>query len=287
MPGSKHRCIVQFIARRMHAHAVAQPHAALRLIEGKVIFYTSLKMRRHRGSVHGKGPSGVGVQPAALILQCLGQVPVVERHIRFNARRQQRVHKLVVPGKARGVHRAGASRENTRPGDGKPVGLQVQGFHQLHILGPAVVAVAGDVAGVAALGLARRMAEGIPDGRPTPVLKRAALYLIGCGSRTPDEMFWKLHFSFPLALAPLCKGSCRRRRLRDCPSCQASRSAPQGHNPPPASREPPLHKGAFKLAANFVGVDVCSDPRVAWRPKRWPPTSTAGPLVRFNAPPGH
>ena len=198
MPGSKHRCIVQFIARRMHTRAVAQPHAALRLVEGKVIFYTSLKVRRHRGSVHGKGPGGVGVQPAALILQCLGQVPVVERHIRLDARRQQRVHKPVVPGKASRVHRAGACRENARPGDGKPVGLQVQGFHQLHILGPAVVAVAGDVAGVAALGLARRMAEGIPDGRPTPVLKRAALYLIGCGSRTPNKFLWKWHILLPL-----------------------------------------------------------------------------------------
>ena len=198
MPGSKHRCIVQFIARRMHTRAVAQPHAALRLVEGKVIFYTSLKVRRHRGSVHGKGPGGVGVQPAALILQCLGQVPVVERHIRLDARRQQRVHKPVVPGKARRVHRAGASRENARPGDGKPVGLQVQGLHDLDVLGPAVVAVAGDVAGVAALGLARRMAEGIPDGRPTPVLKRAALYLIRCGSRTPNKFLWKWHILLPL-----------------------------------------------------------------------------------------
>ena len=155
-------------------------------------------MRRHRGNVHGKGPGGVGVQPAALILQCLGQVPVVERHIRLDARRQQRVHKPVVPGKARRVHLAGAGGENARPGDGKAVGLQVHGLHQLHILGPAVVAVAGDVAGIAVFGFSQRMAEGIPDGRPTPVLKRAALYLIGCGSRTPNKFLWKWHILLPL-----------------------------------------------------------------------------------------
>ena len=182
----------------MYARAVAQPHAALRLVKSIVVFDAPFKMRGHGGSVGGKGLGGVGVQPAAPVLQGLRQVPVVQRDVRFNARRQQRINKAVVPGKARRVHLAGAGGENARPGDGKAVGLQMHGLHDLDVLGPAVVAVAGDVAGIAVFGFARRMAEGIPDGRPAPILERAALDLIGRRRRAPDKLFWKWHEFFLL-----------------------------------------------------------------------------------------
>ena len=43
------------------------------------------------------------------------------------------------------------------------------------------------------------------------------------------------------AVAPLCKGSCRRRRLRDC-FCHMNFAIP----PPRVARHLPLHKGGEK-----------------------------------------
>ena len=53
------------------------------------------------------------------------------------------------------------------------------------------------------------------------------------------------------------------------------------HNRPTARRgQDPSLRTNHKRVTTLRGVG-------AWRPKRWPPASKAGPLVRFNAPLGH
>lgn len=83
----------------MYTAAVAQPHAALRLIEGKIVPHPPLKVRGHRGGIPGEGFCRIIIQPAALVLQGLRQIPVVERDIRLDPCRKQRIDQPVIPGK--------------------------------------------------------------------------------------------------------------------------------------------------------------------------------------------
>ena len=175
----------------MYAAAVAQPHAALRLIEGKIVPHPPLKVCGDCGGIPGKGFCRIGIQPAALVLQGLRQIPVVERDIGLDPCRKQRIDQPVIPGKARRVDCPCALREDARPGNREPVRLQMHLFHQCNILCPAVVAVAGDIPGIAVPCFARRMAEGIPDGQSPATLLYCTLDLIGCGCRAPDEIFRK------------------------------------------------------------------------------------------------
>src|SRR5690606_5779352 len=75
-----------------------------------------------------------------------------------------------------------------RPGDGEAVGLQAGVAHEGDVLGPAVVVVAGDVAGAAALDRAGARAERVPDGEAFAVLAGGALDLVGGGGGAPDEV---------------------------------------------------------------------------------------------------
>ena len=175
----------------MYTAAVAQPHAALRLIEGKIVPHPPLKVCGNRGGVPGEGFCRINIQPAALVLQGLRQIPMVERDIRLDPCRKQRIDQPVIPGKARRVDCPHALREDARPGNREPVRLQVHLLQQCNILCPAVVAVAGDVPGITVPGFSWRMAEGIPDGQSPAILLHCALDLIGCGCRAPDEIFRK------------------------------------------------------------------------------------------------
>ena len=175
----------------MYTAAVAQPHAALRLIEGKIVPHPPLKVRGHRGGIPGEGFCRIIIQPATLVLQGLRQIPVVERDIGLDPCRKQCIDQPVIPCKARRVDYSCALWEDARPGNREPVRLQMHLFQQCNILCPAMVAVAGDVPGIAVPCFARHMAEGIPDGQSPAILLHCALDLIGCGRRAPDEIFLK------------------------------------------------------------------------------------------------
>ena len=198
VPRCKKRILRQPKSRRVNPRAVAKPDAALRFVQGKIVPHAPLKMRRHGSCIGGKRLGCICVLPAALVLQGLRQIPVIQRNIRLYACRKQGIHKAVVPSQPCRVDLALPFRENARPSDGKPVGSQMHRLEQVDILLPAVVAVAGNVPGFPVFGFARRMAEGVPDGGSAPILIHTALDLIGCGRRTPDKIFRKWHFVFLL-----------------------------------------------------------------------------------------
>ena len=191
VPGRKHRAVIQTEAWCVYTAAVAQPHAALRLIEGKIVPHPPLKVRGHRGGIPGEGFCRIIIQPATLVLQGLRQIPVVERDIGLDPCRKQCIDQPVIPCKTCRIDWSRALREDARPGNREPVRLQVHLFQQCNILCPAMVAVAGDVPGIAVPCFARHMAEGIPDGQSPTILLHCALDLIGCGCRAPDEIFRK------------------------------------------------------------------------------------------------
>ena len=93
--------------------------------------------------------------PAALFFQRLGQVPVIQSYIRLDPGFQQSIHKGIVIGKAFLVPVCAAVGGNAGPCHGKAVGFQVHGLQQCKVLFPAVVAVAGNVTGLAPVGAAR------------------------------------------------------------------------------------------------------------------------------------
>ena len=97
---------------------------------------------------------GLPVRPAAGVLQFLRQVPVVQGRDRLHAGLEQGVDQSGVPGDALGVECPRATRLDPRPGEREPVGLQAQVLDQSDVLGPPVVVVVGDIAGVAVQHLA-------------------------------------------------------------------------------------------------------------------------------------
>src|SRR5260370_1362348 len=78
-----------------------------------------------------------------------------------------------------------------RPGDREPVGRQSQLPHEPHVVAVSVVVVTGHVTGVTVDGLVRGVAEGVPDGRRSTVLRGGTFDLVGRGRRAPQEPGWE------------------------------------------------------------------------------------------------
>ena len=142
-------------------------------------------------AVVGEPVGDVGVEPAAPIVQRGGQVPVIQRAQRLDPGLEQAIDQAVVEGEALVVDGAPALGHDPAPADRESVGLEVEPLHQLDVLTPAIVVVAGHVAGVAVAHIARRVAEPVPDRGSRAIRHRRALDLIGRCRRTPQETFWK------------------------------------------------------------------------------------------------
>src|SRR5690606_31198997 len=150
-----------------------------------------------------EGVDGGAAGPAALVLQRLGQIPVVDRDIRLHAAFQQLVDELVIVRDAFRVDGAVPVGNDARPGDGEPVRLRAEVFDQFDVFFVPVVAVAGHVAVVPVSDVARRVAEGVPDGQAAPVFIVRALDLVRRGGGAPDESLRKLDDGHD-AVPPCC-----------------------------------------------------------------------------------
>ena len=124
---------------------------------------------------------------ADTILERLRQVPVVERGEGFDAVGEQLVDEAIVEVEPFGIGRAAALRKDARPGDGKSVCLDAEGFHQLDVALVAVVVIVGDVTVRVVGDLAGRVGERVPNGRHASVFGDGALDLIGRGCGAPEE----------------------------------------------------------------------------------------------------
>ena len=81
-----------------------------------------------------------------------------------------------------------AGGKDARPGDREPIGVEAAARQPFNVLDPAMIVVAGDVAGVAILHRARRVREHVPDALAAPVLLDRAFDLIARGRSAPDEI---------------------------------------------------------------------------------------------------
>jgi hypothetical protein len=137
--------------------------------------------------VVGEALDGVAVEPAAVVLEALREVPVVERGHRLDAGLEQPVDEPVVEREPLRVDLARAGRLDPRPGDREPVAAHAEPLHQRDVLGPAVVVVAGLRPAAAVLDPARLGGEGVPDAGPAAVLGDRALDLVRRGAGPEGE----------------------------------------------------------------------------------------------------
>ena len=130
----------------------------------------------------------VAAGPAALLLQRLRQVPVVQREVRGDAAATQALDQALVEGEARLVPCAAAERLHARPGNREAVGRDPQRCDQVEVGFEMVVVVAAHVAVAAVADRAGAAAEHVPDRVGTPVLVRGSLDLVRTGRNTPYEV---------------------------------------------------------------------------------------------------
>ena len=143
---------------------------------------------RHDARVVGKFFGDVALEPAALVLQGLRQIPMIEAEPRRHAAREQPIDQAVVEIEAALFDRAGACRQDARPRRRKAVGTKAAARQQIDIFAPAMIVIAGDIAGVAVLHQARRVAKNIPDAFAAPIRIDRALDLIARGRGAPYEV---------------------------------------------------------------------------------------------------
>ncbi len=101
---------------------------------------------------------------------------------------QQGVDQALVEVQALLVDPAAAFGHHPAPGHAEAVGLHAQFLHQPDVLAPAVVMVAGHVAGVVVEHAAGGVGETLPDAGTGAVGQRRAFDLVGRGGATPDEV---------------------------------------------------------------------------------------------------
>ena len=150
------------------------------------------------GRVFGEAQRRVAAHPAALFLQGLRQVPVVEGQVRRDAPLEQCVDQAVVEREPLLVPCPLAARLDARPGDRETVGMDPETRDQRDVLVDPVVVVAGAIAVAAVLDRAGPPAELVPDRVAPAVLVRGAFDLVGAGRDAPDE----------LAREPCGQGAC-------------------------------------------------------------------------------
>ena len=138
---------------------------------------------------------------AAVVLQHLRQIPVIERGERLDAVGEQFVDQTAVEVHALWIRRARPLRKDARPGDREAIGLDAQRLHQLHVVFVAVVVIVGHVAVGVVDDLAGRVRKGVPDRRRAAVFRDGAFDLVRGSGGSPQKSWRK---------RSRCGGRCRR-----------------------------------------------------------------------------
>ena len=182
------------VAGRMAAGLVADECRHPRLVQRHPLRDAVAQRAEHGGCVVGEALGGLPGGPASEPrLQRLRQVPVVQRHDRRDVALEQLVDEPCVEAEAALVSRPATLREDPRPGDAEAIRLEPELLHQVEVLRPAVVVVAGNVPGVAVLGHAGRVTEAVPDRLAAAVLVDGALDLVRGRGGPPQEISRERH----------------------------------------------------------------------------------------------
>lgn len=168
-------------ARGELANAVAEDGRAPGLVEGDPVLDLGEGLEADAGKVLKVQGELLAVQQAAVALvELVGHVPVGQGDVGDDALGEQVIAELgvvVEAGLVDGVV-AAALGDDARPGQGEAVGLGAELLEQGHVLGRAVVRVAGRLARAAVGDLAGDLGEGIPDTRAATILFDGSLDLV-------------------------------------------------------------------------------------------------------------
>ena len=181
------------VSRREGAVHVAAVHDDPRLVDRRPQRHAVSERAEHHAGIIGEPVGHVTVEPAAVVVEGGGEVPVIEGDGGLDAAGEQRVDEAVVERDAARVHRAAAHGEDAAPRDAEAVGVEPEVGEQRHVLGEAVIVVARDVARVAVgdVTAPRRMREAVPDARPGAVGERRAFDLVGGRGGAPEKVSGK------------------------------------------------------------------------------------------------
>src|SRR5262249_13153184 len=196
-------------AGRVDAHQVAARREDVRLVEDHPVRHAVAERPHHQLAELSEAARQVAIRPAARVLERLRQVPMVERGEGPDARLEQPVDQAAVVVEPGPVRRAASVRLDARPGDREAVAVQVHRALQRDVVAPAVVRVAGDVAVLIVLDLARRVAEAVPDRLALAVLARGPLDLVRGRRGAPAEALRELeprHYAPSVSAASTCSG---------------------------------------------------------------------------------
>lgn len=173
--GGRERVEQQLPAGRVGAEGVPQQGVFGRLVDGDPLRHAVTETPGHHGHVLGEPGRRVPLQP----VEPDRQVPVEEGGDRADTGRAELVDEPVVEVEA-------AWRVHPRPRDREAVGVHAQAGQERHVLGVAVVVVAGHRRRGAVLHPSRRGGEGVPD-RGFALVRRA-LDLMRGGGHAPQEV---------------------------------------------------------------------------------------------------
>ena len=178
----------QLQPRSVDADRIAQLEKGTELVDREDVLDAIGQSLRDVSGVVGERLRRVAIFPAAaVVLQHLRQVPVIERRKRLNAVGEQFVDQATVEVQAFRIRCAGPLRKDARPGDREAVGLDAERLHQLHVFLVAVVVVVGHVAVGVVDDLCRACARRCP--RPTACgrLPNGAFDLVRGRRGTPQK----------------------------------------------------------------------------------------------------
>src|SRR5208282_6588325 len=157
------------------------------LVEQHPVGNTVAQSTRCEFCVIGEARSCVASRPASGIFESLRQIPVVEGDKRTDSGFEQGIDETAVIIDPLGIRWTGAGGLKARPGNRKPVAVQVHRLQERDVFAKAVIGIAGYVAGVAVLDFAGSVRETVPDRFALTVFIPCTFDLIGGGSCAPEE----------------------------------------------------------------------------------------------------
>ena len=178
MVGGAVRVATLLAPGRVHAGGVPQVGGAPGLVVGGPQSDAITEAGVHDLGVVGEGLRGAALEPAAGVLEGLGEVPVVQRAGGLHAALEEGVDEPVVVVQAPLLHAPAALGDDARPGDREAVPVKAGVGDEVGVLGVAVVGVARDRAVRAVPDRAGARGEGVPDGGAAAVLGARALDLV-------------------------------------------------------------------------------------------------------------
>ena len=160
MGGADAGCLV-LDARCVHTYVVTQVGAAHGFVQRCVRIDALTEGLRDQVNIVTKGIGGLAIQPAAGILQMLGQVPVIEGDKGLDVVLSELIEQLDIPLNTGSIG-AAITLDDSRPRNGQAIGIHPKSRDQLNVFLPAGHMITGHGAIRAIKDGARLVAEGIP-----------------------------------------------------------------------------------------------------------------------------